>query len=356
MKRGDLMSVGLVIVVLLVCACIFVNGWTDAPNALAAVVTTRVLPPRAAVVLGALFNFLGVYLTGTAVASTTAGIVHIGTGKDALVTLGAALLSVVLWAVSAWRYGIPTSESHALIAGLMGAGVSNGGLGVFNWDAIRKVLMGLFISSAAGFALGYLAAKLLEAVCRRMSRRRTEGFFSTGQLASAALMAFAHGAQDGQKLMGVFCLTLTVGGICSRGSDGTMAIPAWVMLVCSLLMAFGTSVGGFRIIKSLGIDMVRLEKVPRLRSGNRRLREPDRVDVFRHPFEHDKHQGYGNARSRRHEGVSQDQLEHRPGHAPRVGPDNPRLPDPWLCLGRAFQARILTDFVPPPRRLTLVCL
>jgi PiT family inorganic phosphate transporter len=142
----------------------------------------------------------------------------------------------------------------------MGAGVSNGGLGVFNWDAIRKVLMGLFISSAAGFALGYLAAKLLEAVCRRMSRRRTEGFFSTGQLASAALMAFAHGAQDGQKLMGVFCLTLTVGGICSRGSDGTMAIPAWVMLVCSLLMAFGTSVGGFRIIKSLGIDMVRLEK------------------------------------------------------------------------------------------------
>jgi PiT family inorganic phosphate transporter len=219
-----------------------------------------VLRPKVAVVLGALFNLLGVFFMGTAVASTTASIVNIGTGQEALITLGAAQLAIVIWAVSAWRYGIPTSESHALIAGLMGAGISLNGLGAFNWQSFQKVLIGLAISSIVGFALGYLATKLTEFICRNMNRRKTENFFSVGQVLSASLMAFSHGAQDGQKFMGVFFLALTIGGVYTTNADGSMTIPFWIMLMCSIIMAVGTSVGGYKIIKSLGIDMVKLEK------------------------------------------------------------------------------------------------
>jgi PiT family inorganic phosphate transporter len=197
---------------------------------------------------------------GTAVASTTASIVSIGTGKEALITLGAAQLAIVIWAVSAWKYGIPTSESHALIAGLMGAGISLNGLGAFNWGSFQKVLIGLAISSVVGFVLGWAATKLPEFICRNMNRRKTEGFFSVGQILSASLMAFSHGAQDGQKFMGVFFLALPIGGVYSFNPDGSMTIPIWIMLLCSIIMAVGTSVGGYKIIKSLGIDMVKLEK------------------------------------------------------------------------------------------------
>jgi PiT family inorganic phosphate transporter len=219
-----------------------------------------VLSPKVAVVVGAIFNLLGVLFMGSAVATTTASIVTIGTGVDALITLGAAQLAIVIWAVSAWRYGIPTSESHALIAGLMGAGISLNGWSAFNWSAFQKVLIGLAISTFAGFILGYFATKLTEFICKRMNRRKTEGFFSVGQMLSASLMAFSHGAQDGQKFMGVFFLALTIGGVYSFNADGTMTIPIWIMFVCSIIMAVGTSVGGYKIIKSLGIDMVKLEK------------------------------------------------------------------------------------------------
>lgn len=218
------------------------------------------LRPRTAVILGAVFNFLGVLIMGTAVAATTASIVDIGTGTDALVTLGAAQLSIVLWAVSAWRYGIPTSESHALIAGLMGAGISLRGLEALNWGPIRSVIVGLIISPLFGFILGFLFTRLIEYICMGMNRRKTENFFSAGQLLSASLMAFSHGAQDGQKFMGIFYLALVVGGVYTIGDGGTMEIPLWIMMVCSILMAVGTSAGGYRIIKTMGIDMVKLEK------------------------------------------------------------------------------------------------
>ncbi len=197
---------------------------------------------------------------GTAVAATTASVVDIGTGSEALITLGASQLSIVIWAVSAWKYGIPTSESHALIAGLMGAGISLNGIGAFNWDSVQKVLYGLLISTFAGFFLGFLATKAVEAMCKNINRRKTETFFSVGQIISASLMAFSHGAQDGQKFMGVFYLALVVGGIYQTGVGGAMDIPLWIMLLCSLIMAAGTSVGGYRIIKSMGMDMVKLEK------------------------------------------------------------------------------------------------
>lgn len=253
------MSLILAVTLLLVCASIFVNGWTDAPNAIATVVSTRVLHPRAAILLGAVMNFFGVFLMGTAVATTTANIVSIGSGSQALVTLAAAQLSIVLWAVGAWRFGIPTSESHALIAGLMGAGMSLGGLSVFNMDSVMKVLWGLFISSVVGFTLGLLLTKIVRYLFRRVKRRSANRFFSFGQIVSASLMAFGHGAQDGQKFMGIMVLALIVGELIPV-SVGNMVIPIWVMVVASILMAIGTSIGGYRIIKTMGMDMVKLEK------------------------------------------------------------------------------------------------
>jgi len=248
----------LIVVILLVCASVFVNGWTDAPNAIATVVSTRVLGPKAAVVLATVFNLAGVLLMGTAVANTTAKIVEIGTGHDALVTLAAAQLSVVMWAVSAWRFGIPTSESHALIAGLMGAGISFRGLEAFNWNEFKKVLIGLVVATILGFIAGYLVTKVVTFLFRGVKRQKANTFFSWGQIVSASLMALSHGAQDGQKFMGVFALALVAGGVYPPSES--LIIPLWIMLLCSTLMATGTSVGGYRIIKTMGMDMVKIEK------------------------------------------------------------------------------------------------
>jgi inorganic phosphate transporter, PiT family len=260
-SRGVMITtVGLVIVLILVCASIFVNGWTDSPNAIATVISTRVLRPKTAIAIGAVFNLMGVFFMGTAVAATTASIVNIGAGKEALISLGAAQLSIVIWSVSAWRYGIPTSESHALIAGLMGAGISLDGFSAFNWEPIQKVLFGLVASPIAGFALGLFITKLIEVICRNMNRKKTDNFFSVGQVLSASLMAFTHGAQDGQKFMGIFYLALVVGGVYTMSGGAVMSIPFWILLICSVIMAVGTSVGGYRIIKAMGLDMVKLEK------------------------------------------------------------------------------------------------
>ncbi|MHB1483268.1 MAG: inorganic phosphate transporter [Saccharofermentanales bacterium] len=256
------MTFALFLVIVLVCASIFVNGWTDAPNAIATVISTRVLSPKSAVALGAVFNLIGIFLMGSAVASTTAKIVDIGLGNDALVTLGAAQLAIVCWSVSAWKFGIPTSESHALIAGLMGAGISLNGVKAFQWESFRLVLVGLVISTVVGFGLGLLSTKLLEISFKNANRRRVNKFFTIGQIVSASLMAFSHGAQDGQKFMGVFYLALTIGlpAVYTTQLGAAISIPFWIMLLTAVIMGIGTSVGGYRIIKTMGMDMVRLEK------------------------------------------------------------------------------------------------
>jgi PiT family inorganic phosphate transporter len=251
------MGFGLLFVMLLICASIFVNGWTDAPNALTTVVSTRVLTPRKAVILAAIFNLLGVLLMGTAVAETITKIIALEPGKDGLVTLASAQIAIVSWAVGAWRFGIPTSESHALIAGLTGAALANGGLASVSWVEWQKVLLGLGISSILGFVSGWLMTVAVSKTFSRVNRHTANRFFSIGQVVSAAAMAFSHGAQDGQKFVGIWAFALMLGGVMVPGE---MTIPLWVMVFCSVLMAIGTSVGGYRIIKTMGIDMVKIEK------------------------------------------------------------------------------------------------
>ncbi|NLJ30717.1 MAG: inorganic phosphate transporter [Clostridiales bacterium] len=248
----------LIIALLLVCASIFVNGWTDAPNAIATVVSTRVLSPRAAVIMATCFNLVGIMCFGSAVASTIANLVDVGTGTSPLVAICAAQLSIVIWSVSAWKFGIPTSESHALIAGLMGAGIAYNGLSAFKLVEFEKVLWGIGISTVVGFAASYLVTKLVGLLFRRAKRAKANRFFSLGQVASAAMMATSHGAQDGQKFMGVFVLVLLLAK--NEPVPQSVNIPFWIMLLCSLVMAIGTSIGGYRIIKTMGIDMVKLEK------------------------------------------------------------------------------------------------
>ena len=252
------MSLVLIIALLLVCASIFVNGWTDAPNAIATVVSTRVLSPRAAVIMATVFNLVGIMCFGTAVASTIANLVDLGNKSNPLVAVCAAQLSIVIWSVSAWKFGIPTSESHALIAGLMGAGVAYNGAAAFKIVEFEKVLWGIAISTVVGFLATYFVTKLVGLLFRRIKRSKANRFFSIGQVASAALMATSHGAQDGQKFMGVFVLVLLLAK--KQPIPALVHIDLWIMLLCSLVMAFGTSIGGYRIIKTMGIDMVKLEK------------------------------------------------------------------------------------------------
>ena len=248
---------------LLTLGVILVNGWTDAPNAIATCVATRAMKPRLAIAMAAVCNFLGVLvmtLLSPKVAEMIYNMVDFGPdAREALIALCAAMFAIVVWAVLAWAFGIPTSESHALIAGLTGSAIAmHGNLSGVNGAEWAKVLFGLVFSLAIGFALGYLVTKLIQNICRNMNYRKANKFFDKGQVVAAAGTAFMHGAQDGQKFMGVFLLGLAL----AQGSTsmGAVSVPVWLMVVCSLVMAFGTSIGGMKIIKSVGMDMVKLEK------------------------------------------------------------------------------------------------
>lgn len=254
------MEIGLIVVIVLVAASVFVNGWTDAPNAITTVVSTRVLSPKKAVGLAAIFNLLGVLLMGTAVAETIGKIIVLTPGTDALITLAAAQIAIVSWALGAWRFGIPTSESHALIAGLTGAALAGAGIESVSWEQWQKVLFGLGISSVLGFASGWLVTLGVSKAFARVPRNKANRFFSMGQVASASAMAFSHGAQDGQKFFGVLVFAMIMGGVMPEGGGFAGPVFIWIMVGVAALMAFGTSIGGYRIIKTMGIDMVKMEK------------------------------------------------------------------------------------------------
>lgn len=253
----------LLITALLTLGVILVNGWTDAPNAIATCVSTRCLGVRSAIIMAAFFNLLGVTLMtfiNANVAQTIYNMVDFGNNSHfALTALCAAMVAIVIWATAAWYFGIPTSESHALIAGISGAAIAvKGGISGINGGEWIKVIYGLFLSTFLGFFLGYIIVKLIGLICRNIRRSKTLTFFAGGEIFGAAAMAFMHGAQDGQKFMGVFMLGIF---LAQGNSDATsFVIPFWLMILCSAVMALGTSIGGYKIIKSVGMDMVKLEK------------------------------------------------------------------------------------------------
>lgn len=261
-------SAALVVSIVLVLAVIFVNGWTDAPNAIATAVSTRCLTPRRAVIMAVIFNTIGagvMTLINAKVATTIFKMVNFDTTIDKanapLIVLAASLAAIVIWATAAWYFGIPTSESHALIAGLSGGAIAfGGGLSAINFAEWKKVLIGLALSSVLGFISGFLFVKLLVVLFAGVKRKTANKIFHNGQIFGAASMAFMHGAQDGQKFMGVFMLALYLNNAAVMSAGGTFEIKWWLILLCSLTMGLGTSAGGYRIIKAVGMDMVKLEK------------------------------------------------------------------------------------------------
>lgn len=253
----------LMITTILTLAVIFVNGWTDAPNAIATCVSTRSMSPKSAIIMAAVFNFLGV-LVMTSISATVAQTIYKmvdfgGDPHNALVALCAALFAIVLWATVAWWFGIPTSESHALIAGISGAAIAlQHGIGGINPAEWVKVLYGLVLSSVIGFFMGMFTVNTIKSLCKGFNRRKTNAFFKNAQIAGGAGMAFMHGAQDGQKFMGVFMLGMFLAE--GQANVTKFIIPLWLIFLCSAVMAIGTSIGGYRIIKAVGMDMVKLEK------------------------------------------------------------------------------------------------
>lgn len=250
-----MMSIGLLLVLGLVLGAEFTNGLTDAANSIATVVSTRVISPKKAVVMAALLNMVGVLVTGTAVAAT------IGKGivRPDIITLevvGAAMLTVVVWTTAAWFFGIPTSETHELLAGLAGAGLAWAGPSVLLGDGWLKVIVGLGMSTVLGFGLAFMVMVAIYWLFRRMNRIKASRLFGKLQILSAAFMAFSHGSNDGQKFMGVFSLALFLGGVLPD-----FQVPLWVVFLCGAVMAIGTGLGGWRIIRTMGSKVTRLEPV-----------------------------------------------------------------------------------------------
>lgn len=241
-------------VLLLVLAAEFVNGWTDAPNAIATVVSTRVLSPSQALIMATILNVVGT-MSGTAVAATIGkGIVKPEVIN--LTTVGAAMVGIIFWSTLAWYYGLPTSESHALVAGLTGAGLAAAGPAALLWEGWSKVLIGLLFSTFLGFFGGLFIMGTLYRVLADSRPGTVRRTFGRLQILSAAFMAFSHGSNDGQKFIGAFSLALLLGGILPE-----FQIPLWVILLCALTMGVGTAIGGWRIVKTMGLRLTKLEPV-----------------------------------------------------------------------------------------------
>lgn len=253
----------LVVVTLLNIGVIVVNGATDAPNAIATVVGTRCMSPKAAIIMAAVCNFFGLFiitLVSSAVASTIFKMVDFGGNSQvALIAVMAAMVAIIVWGGAAWFFGIPTSQSHSLIAGLTGAAIAlQGGLSGINGAEWVKVVYGILLSTFLGFGLGWFTAKIVSRLFRRADRKKADHFFKWAQIVTGASVAFMHGAQDGQKFMGIFMLAIALA--VGAGQDVDMTPAVWMMLLCAITMGLGTALGGKKIIKSVGMDMVKLEK------------------------------------------------------------------------------------------------
>ena len=247
----------LILVLILSVGFDYINGFHDTANAIATSVSTRALRPSHAILMSAAANFIGA-LTGTAVAKTIAsGIATTPTGDDGQIVVAAALVGAITWNLITWRLGIPSSSSHALIGGLIGSSIAASGLTSLNGPGIfDKVLFPLVASPILGVVIGFGLMVLLLNVFRHAHPKRMNDRFRRLQLISAAYMAFSHGSNDAQKTMGIITLALVTGGVLQ---DPT--VPLWVILLAASAISLGTAAGGWRIIKTMGQRVVKLDPV-----------------------------------------------------------------------------------------------
>ena len=246
------MSFALILALTTVLMAEFVNGWTDAPNVIATVISSGVMSPRAAILMAVVMNTVGA-MSGTAVAATVGkGIVD--PAALTLPSITSAMISIIAWGTFAARAGLPVSKSHALLAGLAGAAFAGGGLQALQWAGWEKVIIGMVLSIVLGGVAAFIIGLAVVFLAGGSKPARSKSLFDRLTLVTACFLAFNHGLNDGQKFMGVFATTLLTGG-----AMATFEIPFWVILICALTMAAGTSTGGWRIIRTIGARMTRLQ-------------------------------------------------------------------------------------------------
>ena len=231
----------------------FLNGIHDSSNVVATMISSRALPPRVALWMTALANFVGPFIFGVAVAETIGGIVD--SSAISLQVLVAALGSAILWNLLTWYLGFPSSSSHALVGGLVGAVLIAAGWQAINMDELKKIVIALFTSPFIGFIFGYLILRLILLLSWNASPR-INGFFRTGQIFTALGLALSHGTNDAQKTMGIITLALVIGGFLD-----SFVVPQWVILMCATMIALGTALGGWRLIRTLGGKFFKIRPV-----------------------------------------------------------------------------------------------
>jgi PiT family inorganic phosphate transporter len=236
----------------------YINGFHDTANAIATSVSTRALRPDHAILMSATANFVGA-LTGTAVAKTiSSGLATTPDGAAGQTIVAAALIGAIIWNLITWRFGIPSSSSHALIGGLLGAVIASIGPAAIKIDGVlSKVVLPLVLSPVLGIVVGFATMVLILNVFQRANPRRMNDRFRGLQVISAAFMAFSHGSNDAQKTMGIMTLALIAAGVLPADS----AIPLWVIVLAATAISLGTAVGGWRIIKTMGQKVVKLDPV-----------------------------------------------------------------------------------------------
>jgi len=248
------MSPIIIAVIVLALAFDFLNGIHDSSNVVATMISSRALSPRVALIMTAAANFCGPFLFGVAVADT---IGHEVVAAEAIntVVLLAALSSAILWNLLTWYLGFPSSSSHALIGGFVGAVVIDAGWQAIQLHGIEKILIALFISPLIGFVIGYILLRLILLLCWKTSPGINK-FFKRGQILTALALALSHGTNDAQKTMGIITLALVTGGYLQ-----VFAVPTWVIIICAAMIALGTAVGGNKLIKTLGGKFFKIRPV-----------------------------------------------------------------------------------------------
>src|SRR5581483_204556 len=246
----------LVLLILVALAFDFMNGFHDAANSIATVVSTRVLTPRAAVAWAAFFNFVAAFGFGVAVATTVGkGIVAPDVVDNAVIFAG--VFAAFIWDWITWHYGLPSSSSHALIAGLAGAGATKGGLGVLVPAGLTKVIVFIIVSPLVGFVLGATFMLVTVRIVHRHSPSTIDRVFRRLQLVSAAAYSLGHGTNDAQKTMGIIAVLLFSAGYLGN----TFYVPFWVVLLCHAAIALGTMMGGWRIVRTMGMRLTALQPI-----------------------------------------------------------------------------------------------
>lgn len=243
-----------IFVVLVALVFDYINGFHDAANSISTIVSTRVLTPRQAVIWAAFFNFVAAFLIGTSVAKTIGtGIIHTNIIEDHLIL--AALGGAIIWNLLTWYFGLPSSSSHALIGGLIGVGLVKGGTGALVFSGIAKTTVFIILSPTVGLGLGLLMMVGVLNLSRNSNVAKADKLFRKLQLASAAIYSLGHGMNDAQKTMGIIAMVLF-----SRGYLGqTFYIPFWIVLLCHAVIALGTMAGGWRIVKTMGTKITKLQ-------------------------------------------------------------------------------------------------